>query len=87
MKWVEEANQFEHNGLTHSQVWFYPDVDIHCKPPYIKGQKDSCWVKYRYPPVTREEWEKCLGMSIQPYPTQSSRLVAEAFAKFHKEKK
>jgi hypothetical protein len=53
--------------LVNEQVYFIPDTNIKCNPPYVKGKEDTCWVKYRKGtrPTTKEGWEFILGMSLQ----------------------
>lgn len=62
-------NEFEHNGLINCQVIFVPAKTIDCNPPYIKGERNSCWIKFRPedPPKSKEELERCLGMSIESW--------------------
>jgi hypothetical protein len=59
-------NGFIHGDIVSEQVWFTPSITIDCIPPYAKGQRDSCWVKYKIGnrPTTKEEWEELIGMSI-----------------------
>lgn len=61
-----EYNSFESNGLIHCMVIFEPAVTIKCQPPYVKGQRDSCWIKYSpdRKPRSKKQLEQCLGMSI-----------------------
>ena len=61
-----EYNSFDSNGIINCMVVFVPAVTIGCNPPYTKGKSDSCWIKFRKEnrPTTKEELEKCLGMSI-----------------------
>lgn len=56
----------------NSDIWneyisFVPDVTIECNPPYIKGQPDGCWIKYRTGkrPKTLQEFEQAVGMKLQ----------------------
>lgn len=62
-------NSSESDGLIHCMVTFVPAITIECKPPYIKGKKDSIWIKYPKgkEPKSKEELESCLGMSIQSW--------------------
>ena len=62
-------NEHESNGLIHCMVTFVPNVTIECKPPYIKGKRNSTWIKYRkgHKPKSKEELESCLGMTIQSW--------------------
>jgi len=64
---IETYNQFTHNGFINAMVSFIPDININCNPPYIKGKKDSCWIKYRpgNKPKTKSELEEMIGMKIQ----------------------
>lgn len=67
IKNIETCNEFTHNGLVHVQVYFIPDQDVKCDPPYIKGKKDCCWVSF-FPgnrPKTKKQWEKRIGIKIQ----------------------
>lgn len=59
-------NEFESNGLINCMVVFVPAKTIKCNPPYLKGKKDSCWIKFKpgKAPKTKQELETCLGMSI-----------------------
>jgi hypothetical protein len=53
--------------IVNELVSFIPDVTIECKPPYIKGEQDSTWVRYRKGnrPKNKEDWQNVLGMRIQ----------------------
>jgi len=48
-------------------VWFIPDVDVNCDPPYKKGVIDCVWVSYLQGsrPTTKRGWEILIGMPIQ----------------------
>jgi len=61
-----EYNTFKSNGIINSMVLFIPAITINCNPAYVKGLKDSCWIKYRagQKPKTKQELEIKLGMSI-----------------------
>lgn len=56
-----------HYGVVNEFVSFVPDISIDCKPPYVKGQADCAWVKYRVGnrPKNKLEWENRVGMSLQ----------------------
>jgi len=53
--------------IIRESVSFVPDITIDCNPPYTKGKRDSCWVKYRdgNRPKTKEDWQFIVGMSLQ----------------------
>ncbi len=59
-------NQFESNGLINCMVSFIPAITIKCNPPFIKGKKDSAWIKFQpgKEPKNQTELETCIGMSI-----------------------
>jgi hypothetical protein len=63
-------NGFIQDGIVSEQVWFTPDITINCYPPYTKGVRDHCWVKYELGcrPTTKEGWEQIIGMLIQTMP-------------------
>ena len=71
MSFVERSNKFTSNGIVNESLSFIPDITIDCNPPYVKGQRDSCWVKYN-PKIwkpnfnSKSDCQKLLGMSIQP---------------------
>ena len=48
---------FKSNGVIHEHVHFIPAVTINCRPPYVAGNVDSCWVTYRpgNRPKTKEQ--------------------------------
>lgn len=71
VKYAVIVPSFESNGIINAQAFFIPDVTIGCQPPYVKGKRDSCWVKYRKGKKPNEfsktDCEKAIGMSLQPY--------------------
>ena len=58
-----EFNSFESG---YCELVFVPANTIECKPPYVEGKISSCWIKYRpeNKPQSKEDLERCLGMSI-----------------------
>lgn len=60
-------NSTTRDGLTTCMVAFVPEYTIECSPPYIEGKWDSCRIKYRNRPKSKEELERCIGMSIREW--------------------
>ncbi len=60
---------YKDGKLVRCQVWFVPNVTINCSPAFVRGKKDSRWIKYREKnkPKSKEELENCIGMSIQSW--------------------
>lgn len=44
--YLELNEKYTKDGTVHANVSFIPIHTINCNPPYVKGVKDSCWVKY-----------------------------------------
>lgn len=62
-------NEFTSDGIIHCSVSFIPAITLNCEPPFIKGKRDSCWIKFRprEAPKSKEELEDSLGMSIMEW--------------------
>lgn len=73
MKYLKKLNSFKITDLqgnltiNNVNVAFIPDITIDCKPPFIKGKLDSCWIKYKgsLDFSNKLECEKRVGMSLQ----------------------
>jgi hypothetical protein len=70
MSYARPEYGFTHNGRRNYQIWFVPAITINCKPPYIAGKMDCCWVRVFDKPLPKttdqEGWERRLGMSLLP---------------------
>jgi hypothetical protein len=73
-----ESRNIHGDILINSQVLFIPDITINCKPPYVKGKRDTLWISYRIdnkPDIcSKRDCESRLGMSLQPY-TEASIVI------------
>jgi len=48
-------------------VTFIPAVNINCHPPYVRGEKDSCWANViGIKPTDKKLSEQAIGMSLLP---------------------
>lgn len=74
-KYIESStNYFKSKDLqdkytiTNRLVLFIPAITIDCYPPYIAGEKDRKWIKYRgkLDVYDKELCEKLIGMSLLP---------------------
>ncbi len=62
----------EKSTIKNVVVFFIPDIDIDCRPPYVKGKITSKWVSYRdsLDIYDKDACERKIGMSLQPIPEE-----------------
>ena len=56
------------------QVIFIPDETIYCDPPYIKGKKDSAWIKL---PLIRGDFNTTIKQDYNLYLDTTNKRQCE----------
>lgn len=72
MDYLERSSTFFYDGRIRNElVSFIPAETVNCKPAYVRGKRDSCWIKYNpaiwNPNFTSQaDCERLTGLRLLP---------------------